>query len=76
MYINKRELSNIKQAINKLQDIIEEQSDWQNAQFPEGIHFARELANECEKHIERVYEREVRKRAKRIIKKRENEHKK
>lgn len=70
MYINNKELSDIKRAIAKLQDVIEEQNVTQNRQFPEGIHFARELANDCEEHIERVYEREVRNRAKKIIKKR------
>jgi hypothetical protein len=70
MYINNKELSDIQRAIEKLQNVIEEQSEYQNRQFPEGIHFARELANDCEEHIERIYEREVRKRAKQIIKKR------
>lgn len=70
MYINNKELSDIKQAIEKLQYIIDEQNETQNRYFPEGIHLARESANDCEEHINRVYEREAIKRAKQIVKKR------
>jgi len=41
-----------------------------NTQHAEGLFNARELANECEKYIEKIRNREVRKRAKQIVKKR------
>ena len=74
MYINKKELSDLSRAIAKLQDVIEEQNESQNRQFPEGIFYARELANECEEHIKRVEDREVRQRARKIVKKRNEEN--
>lgn len=70
MYINNEELTALETAVNKLQDIIETQNDGQNNYFIEGIFQAREDANQCEKYIKKVRDREVRKIAKQIVKKR------
>jgi len=70
MYINNSELTKIEIILAKYQDLIEEQNHHQNRSFPEGIFEAREFANECEKITEKIREREVKSRAKQIVRKR------
>ena len=70
MYINVKELTHLETQINKLQDIIELQNDEQNIYFTESIVTAREMANEAENIIKKVTEREIKSKAKKIIRKR------
>ena len=67
MYISVKELSHLEMQINKLQDIIELQNDEQNRYFPESISTAREMANKAENIIKKVTEREIKSKAKKII---------
>ena len=69
MYISVKELSHLEMQINKLQDIIELQNDEQNRYFPESISTAREMANKAENIIKKVTEREIKSKAKKIIRK-------
>lgn len=70
MYINNKELLVLKSIINKYQVLIDDQTESKNQLFPEGIFYARELANEGEQVIESITNREVKSRAKKIIKNR------
>ncbi len=70
MYINNKELTALGTIVSKLQDIIEQQSEEENNYFVEGIFNAREDANQAEKYIEKVRDREVNKKARKIVKSR------
>jgi hypothetical protein len=70
MYISSKELNALETAVNKLQDIIEMQTHEQNHYFIEGTSVAREDANDCEKYIENVRNREIMSKARKIVRKR------
>lgn len=73
MYINLSELTHLKVIVDKMQDIIETQTAQKNGNelFPETSLFEmREFCNKAEEIIKTVEDREVRSRAKNIIRKR------
>ena len=73
MYINLSELTHLKVIVDKMQDIIETQTAQKNGNelFPETSLFKmREFCNKAEEIIKTVEDREVRSRAKNIVRKR------
>lgn len=78
MYINLSELTHLKLIVDKMQDIIEMQSAQKNGNelFPETSIFEMiDFCNKAEEIIKTVEDREVRSRAKNIIRKRKSSHK-
>lgn len=74
MYINLSELTHLKVIVDKMQDIIETQTAQKNGNelFPETSLFEmREFCNKAEEIIKTVEDREVRSRAKNIVRKRQ-----